>query len=79
MNLAAGLIIVMIKSGGCVREKGSQIVRERFVPFAVAEARDLKRHLVAIQRIRRFLSQIGTQIARERILSLEIWAERVQQ
>ena len=30
------------------REKGSQIARERFVPLAVAEARDLQQHLVAV-------------------------------
>ncbi len=30
------------------REKGSQIVDERFVPLAVAEARDLKQHLVGV-------------------------------
>ena len=54
------------------REKGSQIAHERFVPLAVAEARDLERHLVAVYRIRRFLSQIRTQIAREGILGLKI-------
>ena len=61
------------------REKGSQIARERVVPLAVAEARDLKRHLVAVQRIRRFLSQIRAQIVSEDILGLKIPAERVQQ
>ena len=33
---------------GMGREKGSQIVRERFVPLAVAEAGDLQHHLVAV-------------------------------
>ena len=65
--------------GRMVREKGSQIAHERFIPLAVGEARDLERHLEAVYRISRFLSQIGTQISRECVLGLKICAERVQQ
>ena len=69
----------MIKIGRMGREKGSQIAREGVVPLAVGKARDLKRHLVAVQRIRRFLSQIRTQIVCEDFLGSKIGAERVQQ
>ena len=57
------------------REKGSQIVHERFVPLAVAEARDLQQHLVAVERIRRFLRQIRAQKVSEDILGLKVPAE----